>query len=167
MTTEKQTNLTPFTMFGAVSYLAIRGPNTLQRKDIDQSGEHHFANAVATVSGVPIANLQTLLIGLGANIDADGVFGAETEEALKQIVGKPDYQIQRGDLAVLCDLVVGHLVAARPPAAADPARPAAEPRRYPSGCRNQRGGRRRTGRTLRPADLLPTRGSRLVNARIG
>ena len=121
----KKPSLPPLHMFGSIAILATQGHPRFKRPDCDQSGERNYDNAVASVPGEPIAHLQALLIGLGAQIEADGVFGKDTQEALEQLIGKSDYDLARGDLAVLSDLYVHQLVKVRAPSTAAPDEPTA------------------------------------------
>ena len=101
--------------FEAIEYLAVVGPDRLQRKDCDQMGEANWPSLVANIPGNSILHLQTLLKSIGVQIDADGVFGGNTEEALEQLTGIGDYDVRRGDLAVLARCMVNRLVAGRAP----------------------------------------------------
>ena len=101
--------------FEAIEHLAVVGPDRLQRKDCDQMGEANWPSLVANIPGRSVLHLQTLLKSIGAQIDADGVFGRNTEEALEGLTGFSDYDVRRGDLNVLALCMLDRLVADRAP----------------------------------------------------
>ena len=102
-------------IYDAIKRLAQDGPGSLQYKDCDSVGKETYPNLQDNLEGRPVADLQTILLELGAGqIDTpNGYFGQNTREALEQFTGQPDYQLARGDLETLADIHVNQLIIQR------------------------------------------------------